>query len=128
MEVILDTNIIIDIFKDKSTLKLENTIKSEVFISVVSIGELYFVAQNSNNISKHRLQIDDFLKTVSIIEINEKIAQEYRNIRAKLKKAGTPIPENDIWIATCALTKNMLLISNDKHFQNIIGLNIKKNL
>jgi tRNA(fMet)-specific endonuclease VapC len=38
---------------------------------------------------------------------------------AQLKRAGTPIPDNDLWIAALVLEHNLLLITRDRHFERI---------
>jgi tRNA(fMet)-specific endonuclease VapC len=37
----------------------------------------------------------------------------------QLKKAGTPIPDNNLWIAALALEHDLTLVTRDKHFQHI---------
>ena len=46
----------------------------------------------------------------------------YANIRHRLRLAGTPIPENDIWIAALALEHQQQVLSNDHHFDLVEGL------
>jgi predicted nucleic acid-binding protein len=36
-----------------------------------------------------------------------------------LRAAGTPIPTNDLWIASLAVQHELLLVSRDKHFRNV---------
>ena len=43
----------------------------------------------------------------------------------ELKTRGTPIPENDIWIAAIALQYDLILATNDKHMQLIDKLSIE---
>ena len=45
-----------------------------------------------------------------------------------LKKAATPIPTNDMWIAASALQHNLLLYTFDQHFQAVPGLRIGSSL
>ena len=47
-----------------------------------------------------------------------------RFVRKELKDKGTPIPENDIWIAATCMIYEIPLATNDKHFNNIIGLTL----
>jgi tRNA(fMet)-specific endonuclease VapC len=128
MEIILDTNIIVDIFRGKINAELVNLSNKTFFISIISVGELYFGAENSSNPKKHIEQIDLFLQTISIIYIDYETSKNYSKIKAKLKKLGIPIPENDIWIAAITIQNNFLLVSDDKHFENIDGLNLKETL
>ncbi|MCX6929402.1 MAG: hypothetical protein NT154_40235 [Verrucomicrobia bacterium] len=46
--------------------------------------------------------------------------------RTQLAKAGTPIPENDIWIAALALEHQLPLAARDAHFDLVIGLRVLK--
>lgn len=39
-----------------------------------------------------------------------------------LKRKGKPIPENDVWIAACALQHDLILVTRDGHFEYVEGL------
>jgi tRNA(fMet)-specific endonuclease VapC len=47
-------------------------------------------------------------------------------IKSALKLRGTPIPENDIWISALAVQYNLVLITRDKHFDNVEMLTVDK--
>ena len=53
---------------------------------------------------------------------DNEIAERYGYVKAELKKKGTPIPENDIWIAAAALETGARLISYDADFDSVGGL------
>ena len=53
-------------------------------------------------------------------------AEHYGRIRAQLAQAGTPIPENDIWIAALALEHQLPLSARDVHFDRVTGLQVLK--
>ena len=46
-------------------------------------------------------------------------AEQYARLFVQLKRAGTPIPDNDLWIAALALEHDLMLITRDRHFQDI---------
>jgi predicted nucleic acid-binding protein len=46
----------------------------------------------------------------------------YADIRAELKRAGKPIPTNDLWIAALCRQHNLPLLSRDRHFDQVPGL------
>ena len=75
---------------------------------------------SEENISK----ISSFSNTVSIIKCDTSTSKHYGKIKAELKKKGKPIPENDIWIAALATQHNSTLVTRDKHFKNIDGLQV----
>jgi tRNA(fMet)-specific endonuclease VapC len=58
------------------------------------------------------------------MQIDESVAACYATMRLDLKKRGTPIPENDIWIAAACLELEVPLLSKDKHFNLVAGLNV----
>jgi tRNA(fMet)-specific endonuclease VapC len=43
----------------------------------------------------------------------------FSELKLDLKRAGTPLPENDIWIAAVARTHNLTVVSRDQHFVSI---------
>lgn len=46
----------------------------------------------------------------------------YADVRMELKKAGTPIPANDVWIAALARQHGMPILSRDRHFDKVRGI------
>ena len=50
------------------------------------------------------------------IKPDSMVAPFYAKIKAQLKADGHPIPENDIWIAACAMAYNLTVVTADKHF------------
>lgn len=121
---LLDSNAIIDFFRGKNRFLVELIQNQTVFVSVIVIGELFYGAENAIQIKKHLTQINEFVSKIRIVEVNFETSKIYGKIRANLKKQGTPIPENDIWIAAIALQNNYTLVTNDKHFNNIENMKL----
>jgi tRNA(fMet)-specific endonuclease VapC len=116
---IVDANVVIDYLRGKNNLLSQLMENEVVSISVIVIGELIFGAENSLQLKKHLSQVEELLSKVNIIGVDYETSLIYGKIRADLRKKGTPIPENDIWIAAIAIQHNCTLITNDKHFANI---------
>ena len=57
--------------------------------------------------------------------IDEAAARVYGNIKSILRKKGTPIPENDIWIAALAQRNELIIVTRDKHFKQIESITIE---
>jgi predicted nucleic acid-binding protein len=93
-------------------------------LSVVSYGEIY---EGLDAQVERVRQFETFLATVDIVEVNVDIARRYAVSRAYLRTRGLLIPENDPWIAATALTYNFTLVSRDRHFSRIPGLNLYLN-
>ncbi len=56
---------------------------------------------------------------VKILVCDEQTSHHYSEIKLQLKKQGTPIPINDVWIAALTLQHAMTLLTYDKDFKNI---------
>lgn len=95
-----------------------------ILISPVVLGELMFGFINGDRFKKNMEELNQFLnhEAVEEIQIGKITADRYSRIAAQLKRQGTPIPANDIWIAAQALEHGAELVTMDKHFEKISGL------
>ena len=63
-----------------------------------------------------------FNRMSRIIETTPEINLAYGQIAAELRRAGTMVPQNDMWIAAVARTLGATVVANDKHFRHIKNL------
>jgi tRNA(fMet)-specific endonuclease VapC len=59
---------------------------------------------------------------VQLVPVAEVTADRYSRIALELRRLGTPIPSNDMWIAAQAMEHGAELLSSDRHFEKIPGL------
>ena len=121
---LLDTNIVIALFASELTVKDHLAKADEVFVSAVTIGELYFGAHKSAQAKENLARIDEFSASVVVLECNIGTARQYGEIKEALRLKGRPLPENDIWIAAIAIQHGLKLATRDTHFKEIDGLEI----
>jgi tRNA(fMet)-specific endonuclease VapC len=122
---LLDTNIVIAIFATEATVQMELAKASEVFISSVVLGELYYGAYKSTRATDNLARIQEFAARNTVLGCDGETAQEYGIIKNQLRARGRPIPENDIWIAATARQHNLTLVTRDGHFGEVDGLGIE---
>lgn len=121
-KLLLDTNIISALTRGEAII-LQNIRKaSSVYTSVISIGELNYGAQFSQDPKKHLAQIKNLRKVIKVLLVDEESSLEYGKIKAALRRRGTPIPENDIWIAAIAIRHKLPVVTRDNDFNYIAGL------
>lgn len=125
MVAAFDTNIIVDIFRDKGESPQKILLYAEVYLPLVVAGELLFGAYLSANPAKTLPQVQDFINQSKVLLPQPDVAEHYALIRKHLKEKGTPIPENDIWIAATAHSFGLKLITRDQHFSQIDFLNVE---
>jgi len=120
---LLDTCVIVDVFRKKYSGKKLDAFQS-VYVSSVTIGELYFGAYRSSNPHEKFNEISGFVQNCVVITVDQITASIYGTIKNELKLKGKPIPENDIWIASCAIQHKLPLYTFDLHFKEIDSISL----
>lgn len=123
--ILLDTNIISAWLKGETAIADKINQSLEVYIPIQVLGELYFGAQYSTQLELNLRNIQKLANNYTVLNTDRETAIIYGIIKAALKKKGRPIPENDIWIATIAQQYQLILITRDKHFNEIDSLEIE---
>jgi tRNA(fMet)-specific endonuclease VapC len=97
-----------------------------VYLSVFVLGELLtgFVGGKKEQENRRLLEQFKSRSTVKILNATEETSEIFATIKHALTKTGTPIPINDIWIASHAIETGSLLVTNDGHFKMVAGLRI----
>ena len=95
-----------------------------LLLPVIVLGELHagFGAGAHSNENEARLQAFVERPSVRIQDVTWDIARRYALLVNHLRRTGTPIPTNDIWIAATALELGARLVTYDAHFRKIPGL------
>lgn len=95
-----------------------------VLLPTVVLGELEAAFQLGRRAAENRVVLDDFLAEpfVSILPITVDVARRYGEVFAALRKAGTPIPTNDVWIAATTMDAGGHLVTFDGDFARVRGL------
>ena len=121
MRVALDTNQLTDLFQGDTALAERLGVCEEVWIPLVVLAEIkagfYGGAQQHRN--ETLLQRLLAKTTVGVLLPSRETAEHYARLFVQLQRAGTPIPDNDLWIAALALEHDLMLITRDQHFQHI---------
>ena len=119
---LLDTNIVIEIFRGNKEIADYLSKLPEIYISSIVLGELYTGINRVTNRAKHLKKLNDFVTLSTVLSIDKETAAYYGAIIANLYKLGKPIPTNDVWIAAIAIQYNLTLLTSDKHFLEIDNL------
>lgn len=120
-KVCLDTNAYSALISGDVTVLEALSEASEVYISIFVLGELYYGFTNGSKERENREVLSKFLKkpTVKIIHTTLETAEIYGRLKTSLKKKGTPVPINDLWIASHAIETGSFLKTFDSHFKSI---------
>ena len=122
--ILLDSSVVIPHLRGRFDLAARVTPDEPLFLPLTALGELYKGVFKSSQPEKNRLLLETFLQTVAVLHPDTATALHYAQISADLEQKGTPIPENDVWIAALALECAMPLATRDAHFRQVIGLQL----
>lgn len=128
MKYLLDTNICVFFLRGK--LNLDDIIKEKgrenCYISEITIFELRFGAENSDNPAKSHRAVDKFLNGLSIIPIFGSV-RLYAKEKVRLRRIGKPVhDEFDLLIGVTAIQNKLTLVTdNTKDFEKLDGIKIE---
>ena len=128
MRYLLDTNTCV--FFLRGRLNLIDLIKikgrENCYISEITVVELRFGAENSDNPTKSHKAVDAFVNGLSIIPIFGSI-KRYAKEKVRLKKIGKPIyDEFDLLIGVTAIENKLILVTdNQKDFERLDGIKLE---
>jgi tRNA(fMet)-specific endonuclease VapC len=124
MKLLLDTNAYVGFKLEHEKIVEYLTSAEEILMSPIVAGELMFGFRNGSRLDQNMAELNLFLDhdAVELIEIGAITADRYSRIATALKRRGTPIPFNDIWIAAQTMETGAELVTMDSHFEKVSGL------
>ena len=122
VSLVLDTNSVIAYINGDVDVARRIELTPELLLPSIVIGEMVYGANESARRDENIELLRQFTSACTVIDCGEGSAYEYGKIKSDLNKRGKRIPENDMWIAACALVANTALLSRDAHFDAIDGL------
>jgi predicted nucleic acid-binding protein len=121
VRVALDTNRLTDLFQGDAELAQRLGGCEEVWIPLVVLAEIKAGFYGGVHGRRNEVLLQALLakETVDVLMPGRETAEQYARLFVQLKRAGTPVPDNDLWIAALALEHDLLLITRDRHFERI---------
>lgn len=109
-------------FKKRHPAVMEIVSQAElIFISPIVLGELRagFLQGSKRDRNERELQLFLHSPRIRVLALDEETSDRYALIRVTLKKAGTPVAVNDLWIAASAMQHGLPVLTSDRDFQKI---------
>ena len=120
--MILDTNGLSALAEGE--LRLEPILRkaTQIAVPVVVLGEYRYGIQQSRERQRYEHWLVECLPKFRVLNMDEQTTTSYAAVRGELKRAGTPIPSNDVWIAALCRQHSLPVLSRDRHFDLVLGL------
>ncbi len=125
MQFLLDTNICVFYLRGK--LSLDDVIREKgrenCFISEITVAELRYGAENSDNPTNSHQAVDNFVRGLTVVPIYGSI-RRYAKEKVRLRKLGKPIhDEFDLLIGVTAIENKLILVADNlKDFERLEGI------
>src|SRR5258708_3305788 len=120
--MILDTNALSAFFDGHARLKAVLAKAPRISLPVIVLGEYRFGLIGSRWRKVIEPALDELQAMSDILPVDTETVLPYAKLCDQLKRAGTPIPANDLWIAALAVQHGLPIISQDKHFDLVPGI------
>ena len=112
----LDTSAVITLMRQAVA------VTPKALLPFATMGELLSGVERSVNPGKEVARIRLTIGAAPVIYPTDRTLRMYARIAAELRRAGQPIPINDLWNAALALDWDVPLLARDAHFTRIRGL------
>jgi tRNA(fMet)-specific endonuclease VapC len=120
--LILDTNALSAVVEGDPVLAPLLRKAAQIAIPVIVLGEYRYGISHSRDRRQYEEWLTEYLQNFRILEVEERTTIPYGAVRSELKKAGTPIPSHDVWIAALCRQHALPLLSRDRHFDLVPGI------
>ena len=98
----------------------------EIGVSTITVSELHYGAAKSENRRLNEQRVEEFLSPLEILPYDEFAPTIYGHIRLQLEKSGEPIGPLDLLIAAQALSRNLVLVTNnEREFKRVHKLKVE---
>ena len=128
LKYLLDTNIVIYTMKNRpqQVKKRFEQYNGRMGISTVTIGELVFGAEHSQQVERNLADIEAMVARLEVLPFDINAAYHFGQLRSSLYRVGKPIGPYDMMIAAQAVASGLKLATNNvKEFERIPGLQLE---
>ncbi len=120
--MILDTNALSAFADNVAGAVAQIATADELHVPVIVLGEYRFGIATSRARREYEAWLARGRGFWNILPIVDETSTRYAHLRQQLKKAGTPLPANDVWIAALALQHDLPILTRDDHFALVAGV------
>ena len=116
--ILLDTSGYSGFMRGDSAIRAHIRNADEIALSPIVLGELYSGFLRGKLRAKNEKELTEFMSSprVNLIQIDDETSKRYAVILDRLWDAGTPVPTNDLWIASSAMQHGLTILTIDRHF------------
>lgn len=121
MNIAIDTNRYSDFMNGDADVGRVISRSPRIAVPFVVLAELRYGFLFGGRAGANEKRLQQFLLTprVEVLLPDDRTTLEYARVAVQLRRQGTPIPTNDIWIAALAIQHGLALFARDAHFDQL---------
>jgi len=121
MKIALDINCYVDFCRGKKEMLQRFQTAEWIFLPFVTLGELRAGFLCGSRSEQNERGLARFLNSprVAVLWPDEQTTHHYARLFFQLRRQGTPIPANDLWIAALVAQHDLFLCARDEHFDHL---------
>jgi len=123
---VLDTDHCIELLRGRDSVlsklkSLDDDI--EIYTTTITAAELFYGAYRMPNPEQRMQEVNAFLSDMEVLDLDLGAARIYGRLKAELTRRGELLADNDLFIASIALSRNLTLVThNTHHYERIPNL------
>ena len=121
MRLAIDTNAYTALFRNDSRVLAAIQAATEIILPLIVLGELRAGFEAGTLTARNEASLQRFLSKPSarIVAPDEQTTFQYARLALQLRRQGTPLPQNDLWIAALVIQHDCVLMTYDRHFDHL---------
>lgn len=98
-----------------------------LLVPAIVLGELRAGFRSGRKFEVNERDLLEFLNhpVIEVVHVDEAVASVYAHLMFELRRAGTPLPTNDVWIAAVARHRAAIVVTYDEHFSAVPGVDAR---
>ena len=119
--LLLDTSAYSAYLRGHEAVAVEIRRADELVLTPIVFGELLAGFRKGNRFQANLDTLREFLASPRArwVPLDDETGDRYSLILDTLRRAGTPVPSNDVWIEASAMQHGLRLLTTDPHYQRI---------
>jgi len=125
--LLIDTNVYAAFKRNHASVVEELQRAPEIVLCPIVLGELRGGFALGSRERQNLRELDDFIdgSRVRLASVTDRTSVFYARIYAALRRTARPIPANDLWVAASAMEHGLVLLTFDRHFEQVDGLALR---
>ena len=128
MTYLLDTDTCIYWLRNRQSVRerVREVGWNQITICVITVAELYYGAYNSDRVTENLARAEFFIQQLPVLPLSNNALRRFGKLKAELRKAGQPLADFDLLIASIALAEGYVLVTNNtRHYDRIPELQLE---